>query len=81
LPLESLHSFGKFRSFHLAFDLLAKDTPIGRSVAFVLLLASGKADALSACYLDVDTDLDPLIRQAEMMQREHLRVPRLRLAG
>ncbi len=56
-----------------------KDTPIERSVELVLQLASGKADALSGRYLDVDTDLDELIGQAEVIQRDDLRVLRLRL--
>ena len=58
-----------------------KDTPIERSVALVLQLASGKADALSGRYLDVDADLDELIRQAEVIQRDDLRVLRLRMGG
>jgi NAD(P)-dependent dehydrogenase (short-subunit alcohol dehydrogenase family) len=58
-----------------------KDTPIERSVDLVLQLASGKADALSGRYLDVDTDLDALISQAETIQRNDLRVLRLRLEG
>lgn len=56
-----------------------EDTPIDRSVALVLQLASGKADALSGRYLDVDSDLDELIRQAEMIAHDDRRVLRLRM--
>lgn len=48
----------------------AQDTPIERSVQLVLALASGKADALSGCYLSIDDDLDALLAQAEAIQRE-----------
>ncbi len=41
------------------------DTPIHRSVALPLFLASGKADALSGRFIDVDDDLDALVQQAE----------------
>ena len=46
------------------------DTPIDRSVELVLALASGRADALSGCFLDVQDDLDARVSQAEAIQRE-----------
>jgi NAD(P)-dependent dehydrogenase (short-subunit alcohol dehydrogenase family) len=46
------------------------DTPITRSVQLVLTLASGKADALSGCFLSVADDLDALLAQADAIQRE-----------
>jgi NAD(P)-dependent dehydrogenase (short-subunit alcohol dehydrogenase family) len=54
------------------------DTPIERSVELVLALASGKADALSGCFLSVNDDLDTLLAQAEAIQSQGRR--RLRLA-
>jgi NAD(P)-dependent dehydrogenase (short-subunit alcohol dehydrogenase family) len=47
-----------------------QDTPIERSVQLVLALASGKADALSGCFLSIDDDLDALLEQAETIQSE-----------
>ncbi len=47
-----------------SFDQLfaeGRDTPIERSVQLVLALASGRADALSGCFLAVEDDLDALI--------------------
>jgi NAD(P)-dependent dehydrogenase (short-subunit alcohol dehydrogenase family) len=46
------------------------DTPIERSVELVLTLASGKADALSGCFMSVDDDLDALLAQADAIQSE-----------
>jgi NAD(P)-dependent dehydrogenase (short-subunit alcohol dehydrogenase family) len=52
-----------------------KDTPIERPVELVLTLASGRADALSGCFLDVHNDIDALIADAEAIQRgERLRM-------
>jgi NAD(P)-dependent dehydrogenase (short-subunit alcohol dehydrogenase family) len=53
------------------------DTPIQRSVELLLFLASGKADALSGRYIDVDDDLDALVQQAEAIQRDDLYALRL----
>ena len=53
------------------------DTPIERSVALLMLLASGKADALSGCFIDVDDDLDVLIQQADALQGDDLYTLRL----
>lgn len=53
-------------------------TPIERPAELVLRLASGQADALSGCFLDVDDDLDTLVAQAEAIQREgRLRMRRI----
>jgi NAD(P)-dependent dehydrogenase (short-subunit alcohol dehydrogenase family) len=46
------------------------DTPIEQAVAFVLAVASGRADALSGCYLSVDDDLEALGAEAEAIQSE-----------
>ena len=46
------------------------DTPMEQAVAFVLAVASGRADVLSGCYLSVDDDLEALVAQAETIQRE-----------
>jgi NAD(P)-dependent dehydrogenase (short-subunit alcohol dehydrogenase family) len=54
------------------------DTPIVRSVELLLTLASGKADALSGRYIDVDDDLDTLLQQTELIKREELYTLRLR---
>ncbi len=55
-----------------------RDTPIERSVELVLELASGRADALSGCYLEVGDDLDTLVAQAEAIKREGCLQLRLR---
>ncbi len=51
------------------------DTPIERLVQLVVTLASGKADALSGCFLRVHDDLDALLVHADTIQSEE----RLRL--
>jgi NAD(P)-dependent dehydrogenase (short-subunit alcohol dehydrogenase family) len=64
-----------------SFDQLfaeGRDTPIERSVQLVLALASGRADALSGCFLAVDDDLDALIARADEIQSQQQL--RLRLA-
>jgi NAD(P)-dependent dehydrogenase (short-subunit alcohol dehydrogenase family) len=53
------------------------DTPIQRSVALLLFLASGQADALSGRYIDIDDDLDALLQQANAIQRDDLYTLRL----
>jgi NAD(P)-dependent dehydrogenase (short-subunit alcohol dehydrogenase family) len=51
------------------------DTPIERPVELVLTLASGRADLLSGCFLDVHDDIDALIADAEAIQQgERLRM-------
>ncbi len=44
----------------------------------MLCLASGKADALSGRYIDVDDDLDALLQQAQAIERDGLYTLRLR---
>ncbi|MFN2282924.1 MAG: SDR family NAD(P)-dependent oxidoreductase [Anaerolineae bacterium] len=43
----------------------------------VLTLASGKADALSGCYISIDDDLDEMISRAEEIKRDGLYTLRL----
>lgn len=54
-----------------------KDIPIERSVELVLQLASGKADALSGRYIDINADLDDLIDRAVEIQQNDLYTLRL----
>lgn len=54
------------------------DTPIEQAVDLVVALASGRADALSGCFLDVDDDLEALLAQAETIRREQCLTLRLR---
>jgi NAD(P)-dependent dehydrogenase (short-subunit alcohol dehydrogenase family) len=62
-----------FRQLHAE----GRDTPVEEPVRLLLELASGRADALSGCYLDVRDDLDALLRRAKDVQREQKQ--RLRL--
>jgi len=55
------------------------DTPMEQAVAFMLAVASGRADALSGCYVGVDDDLEALVAQAEAIRREARLTLRLRL--
>jgi NAD(P)-dependent dehydrogenase (short-subunit alcohol dehydrogenase family) len=55
------------------------DTPIGQAVAFVLAVASGRADVLSGCYLSVDDDLEALVAEAEAIQHDARLTLRLRV--
>ena len=48
-------------------------------MALVLQLASGKADALSGCYLDVNADLDDLSGRSVEIQQNALYTLRLHL--
>jgi len=54
------------------------DVPPERAADLVAFLASGKADALSGCYISVDDDLAELVRRAEEIQRDDLHTLRLR---
>ena len=56
-----------------------QDTPIERAVEFVVALATGRADALSGCYLSVDDDLEGLVAQAETIHDEARLTLRLRI--
>ena len=55
------------------------DTPMEQAVAFMLAVASGRADALSGCYLSVDDDLEALVAQADAIHCEARLTLRLRL--
>jgi NAD(P)-dependent dehydrogenase (short-subunit alcohol dehydrogenase family) len=55
-----------------------KDTPMERSVALVLQLAAGQADALSGRYIDAEDDLAELLSYADEFQSKDLYTLRLR---
>ena len=54
------------------------DTPIQQPVELMLFLASGKADALSGRFIGVDDDLDQMLQQADVIERDDLYSLRLR---
>jgi NAD(P)-dependent dehydrogenase (short-subunit alcohol dehydrogenase family) len=54
------------------------DTPMEQAVAFMLAVASGRADALSGCYLSVEDGLEALVAQAEAIRSEARLTLRLR---
>jgi NAD(P)-dependent dehydrogenase (short-subunit alcohol dehydrogenase family) len=55
-----------------------QDTLMERSVAFVLQLATGRADSLSGRYIDVEEDLTELLRCASEIDNKDLYTLRLR---
>jgi NAD(P)-dependent dehydrogenase (short-subunit alcohol dehydrogenase family) len=55
-----------------------RDTPIERSVQLVLSLASGRADALSGCFISVRHDVTEMVQRAEEIQQGELYTLRLR---
>ncbi len=55
-----------------------RDVPTDVGARFVLLLASGKADALSGRFINVADDLVSMIEQAEEIRRNDLYTLRLR---
>ena len=57
------------------------DDPIEQSVDLVLLLASGKADALSGRFLSIDDDVNELVRRIEEIQRADLYTLQLHKVG
>jgi 3-oxoacyl-[acyl-carrier protein] reductase len=60
--------------FHYVYES-GLDTPIDKSVKLVCDLASGRADALSGCFLDINDDLDELVQRAgEIRQNRKLRL-------
>ncbi|CAN5604378.1 N/A [soil metagenome] len=59
----------------------AKDTPVERSVALVLQLAVGQADALSGRYIDAEDDLTELLSSVDDRQNNDLYTLRLRQLG
>jgi NAD(P)-dependent dehydrogenase (short-subunit alcohol dehydrogenase family) len=56
-----------------------EDTPIDRSVELILMLASGKADVLSGRYIDVHNDLNAMLQQSDIIERDDLYTLRLRI--
>ena len=56
-----------------------KDTPIEESVNLVLQLASGNADALSGCYLEVQDELSEFVMQANAVSTEERRKLRMKM--
>jgi NAD(P)-dependent dehydrogenase (short-subunit alcohol dehydrogenase family) len=55
-----------------------RDVPPERSAEMVLVLASGRADALSGRFLELTDDIDALIDRAEEIKRDDLYTMRLR---
>ena len=55
-----------------------EDTPIDRSVELIMLLASGKADVLSGRYIAVHDNLNALLQQSDIIERDDLYTLRLR---
>jgi len=53
--------------------------PLERAAELVLVLASGQADMLSGCYVDVYDDINMLIRRAEEIRRDDLYMMRIRM--
>lgn len=54
------------------------DVPPERAAGLVLFLASGKADALSGCFVSVDDDVAQLVQRAEEIRQSELHTLRLR---
>jgi NAD(P)-dependent dehydrogenase (short-subunit alcohol dehydrogenase family) len=54
-----------------------RDVPPDHAVRLVLTLASGRADELSGCFLDITDDPAALVEQAERIRREGLYALRL----
>jgi NAD(P)-dependent dehydrogenase (short-subunit alcohol dehydrogenase family) len=55
-----------------------RDTPPERAANLVVFLASGRADALSGCYISVRDDVADMVRRAEEIRRDALHTLRLR---
>ena len=49
-----------------------RDVPPERAAELALLLASGKADAFSGCYISVEDDVAALVQRAEEIQENDL---------
>jgi NAD(P)-dependent dehydrogenase (short-subunit alcohol dehydrogenase family) len=56
-----------------------RDTPIERAVDLVLHIASGKADALTGCYLSVEDDIAELSQQSDNIQQASRRKLRMQM--
>ena len=52
--------------------------PPERAANLVMLLASGKADVLSGCYITINDDVEEMVRRAEEIQEKQLYTLRLR---
>src|SRR5262249_44716198 len=55
-----------------------RDVPADYAVRLVMLLALGKADELTGCFLDISDDIQSLAEQSEQIRREGLYSLRLR---
>jgi hypothetical protein len=55
-----------------------RDVPPDYAASLVLKLASGQADRLSGCFIDITDDLTTLVQRAEHIRREALYALRLR---
>jgi len=55
------------------------DVPAERAADLVLFLASGQADALSGCFISVDSDVAEMVRRAQEIQQDDLYRLRLRM--
>ncbi len=69
--------FPKFAAFFRSYFDEGRDVPVAQPVRLVLLLASGRADALTGCYISVEDDVADLVRRAEEIQRDDLQMLRL----
>jgi len=49
-----------------------RDVPADYAARLVLLLASGKADALTGCFLDITDDLSTLVQRTDQIRRDGL---------
>jgi NAD(P)-dependent dehydrogenase (short-subunit alcohol dehydrogenase family) len=54
------------------------DTPIERSVDLILRLAAGEGDSLSGCYIDVEDDLEILVKEHSSQDEADHRMLRLK---
>ena len=55
------------------------DVPPERAADLVLTLASGRADALSGCFIRINHDVDEMVARAEEIQQEGAYTLRLRI--
>lgn len=57
-----------------------REVPLERGAGLVAFLASGRADALSGCYLTVYDDVEEFVERAPSIRRDELYTLRLRVA-
>jgi NAD(P)-dependent dehydrogenase (short-subunit alcohol dehydrogenase family) len=74
LPADEKWFNGRFRK---AIET-GRGIPPERAANLVLLLASGKADTLSGCYIDVEDDVAEMVQRAEEIKEKQLYTLRLR---